>query len=160
MEASFSPIEALLSPTILLYPENRNPLGVSILIRHFFKCVVPAMGLCQQFIRRKVEKMSDTLQIVLGFIALIAIFAFSRFAVLWQTSFACKAIIRDLESRQAFDPNSAADLPYGKVNVFRVGLRDFRPKALESLVQSGIVVKTEMGNYYLQEKSPEEAILG
>ncbi|MBW2310836.1 MAG: hypothetical protein JRF35_07145 [Deltaproteobacteria bacterium] len=58
-------------------------------------------------------------------------------------------IIQDLERREAFDPSSATELPYARPQYFRIGLRDYRPKALESLVQGGIVGRTENGKYYL-----------
>ncbi len=94
--------------------------------------------------------MSETTQIILGILFLIGVYVLSRFGVVWRTRRASALIIRDLERRAAFDPASAADLPYGKADYVRVGVRDFRPKALESLIQSGIVGKTESGTYYLK----------
>jgi len=94
--------------------------------------------------------MSETIQIILGIFFLIGIYILSRLGVAWRVRRASGVIIRDLERRAAFDPGSAAELPYGKADCFRVGVRDFRPKALESLIQSGIVDKTKSGNYYLK----------
>jgi hypothetical protein len=62
---------------------------------------------------------------------------------------ACTSIIKDLERRHAFDPASAAGLPYATVDWLKIGLRDFRPKALASLVLNGIAAKTADGKYYL-----------
>ena len=94
--------------------------------------------------------MSETTQIILGIILLIGVYVLTRFGVVWRTRRASAFIIRDLERRGAFDSACAAELPYGKADYFRVGVRDFRPKALESLIQSGIVGKTETGSYYLK----------
>jgi len=94
--------------------------------------------------------MSETIQIILGILFLIGVYILSRFGVVWRTRRASGFIIHELERRAAFDPGSAAELPYGKADYFRVGVRDFRPKALEFLIQSGIVGKTETGSYYLK----------
>ena len=94
--------------------------------------------------------MSETIQIILGILFLIGVYILSRFGVVWRIRRASDLIIQDLERRAAFDPTSAADLPYGNTDYFRIGVRDFRPKALESLIQSGIVGKTESGSYYLR----------
>jgi hypothetical protein len=64
-------------------------------------------------------------------------------------------LLKDLERRGAFDPDSAVELPYAKSSFFRIGMRDFRPKALVSFVHSGIVGKTENDKYFLL-KRPEE----
>lgn len=94
--------------------------------------------------------MPETIQITLGIFFLIRVCFLTRFGVVWRTRRASAFIIRDLERRAAFDSACAAELPYGKADYFRVGVRDFRPKALESLIQSGIVGKTESGTYYLK----------
>jgi len=94
--------------------------------------------------------MSESIQIILGIFFLIGVYILSRFGVVWRIRRASGFIIQDLERRGAFDSESAVDLPYVKTKHFRVGVRDFRPKALESLIQSGIVGKTESGTYYLK----------
>jgi hypothetical protein len=63
--------------------------------------------------------------------------------------------VRDLDFKKAYGPESAIDLPYAKSNLFRIGLRDFRPKAVAALVQGGVVAQTAGGKYYLA-KRPEE----
>jgi len=94
--------------------------------------------------------MPETIQITLGIFFLIGVYVLTRSGVVWRTRRASALIIQDLERPAAFDSASAADLPYGKADYFRIGVRDFRPKALESLIQSGIVGKTESDNYYLK----------
>jgi len=94
--------------------------------------------------------MSETIQIILGIFFLIGVYIFTRFGIAWRIRRASAFIIQDLERRGAFDSASAADLLYGKADYFRVGVRDFRSKALESLIQGGIVGRTERDTYYLK----------
>jgi hypothetical protein len=70
----------------------------------------------------------------------------------WRIKRAYMAIIKDLEKREAFDENSAISLPYVSQSIFRVGVRDFRPKALQFLVASDTVGVTQDGKYYLKKK--------
>ena len=93
--------------------------------------------------------MSGTVQFILGLFFLLAVFAATRFGIHWRMRRACTSIIKDLEHRRAYDPTSAAALPYATVNWLKIGLRDFRPKALASLVLNGIAGKTPDGKYYL-----------
>jgi hypothetical protein len=65
------------------------------------------------------------------------------------------SVLRDLEKRGAVGPESAVKLPYAKGSFFRIGMRDFRPKALEAFVRGDIVGTTEDGTYFLK-KTPEE----
>jgi hypothetical protein len=44
------------------------------------------------------------------------------------------------------------ELPYMKQQLFRIGMRDFRPTAMQSLVEAGIVGMTGSGKYYLKMK--------
>ncbi len=94
--------------------------------------------------------MPGYVHIILGVIFLIAVYILTRLGIAWRIRRASAFIIRDLERRAAFDSACAAELPYGKADYFRVGVRDFRPRALESLIQSGIIGKTESDNYYLK----------
>jgi len=96
--------------------------------------------------------MSEFVQILIGMIVLIIIFFLTRIGIVHRIRRTAALIIKDLEMQGAFDPGSAADLPYAAPHYFRIGLRDYRPKALESLVQGGIVGRTENGRYYLIER--------
>jgi hypothetical protein len=93
--------------------------------------------------------MSETVQFILGLLFLLAVFAATRFGIHWRMKRTCTSIIKDLERRRAHDPASAAGLPYATMDWFRIGLRDYRPKALASLVLNGIAAKTPDGKYYL-----------
>ena len=93
--------------------------------------------------------MAEFLQIILGIIFLAVVFILTRYGIANRIRRTATLIMRDLERQEAFDPGSAVDLPYAKPQYFRFGLRDYRPKALESLLQSGIIGKTETDKYYL-----------
>ncbi len=93
--------------------------------------------------------MSEPFQIILGFLFLIFVFLLTRWLMVLKIRSTCNSIIKELEDRSAFNPDTAVALPYDRSQPFKIGMRDYRPKALESLVQSHIVIKTESGRYYL-----------
>jgi len=97
--------------------------------------------------------MPEFAQIILGIVFLIMVFIVTRIGIAHRIRSSARLIIQDLERREALDSASAVELPYAKTHYFRIGLRDYRPKALESLVQGGIVGRTENGKYYLIEGS-------
>jgi len=97
--------------------------------------------------------MSETIQIITGILLLILIFVLTRRVSAWRIRRAIVGIIRDLESQSAVDPSSAVMLPYARTRLLRFGARDFRPKAVASLVSSGVVGLTEDGRYYLKERA-------
>jgi hypothetical protein len=96
--------------------------------------------------------MPEFVQIIIGIIFLIIVFVLTRIGIAHRIRRTATLIIQDLERREAFDPGSATELPYARPQYFRIGMRDYRPKALESLVQGGMVGRTENGKYYLIER--------
>jgi hypothetical protein len=60
-------------------------------------------------------------------------------------------IIRDLKEKKAFDPATAVALPYGKGSAFRIGLKDYRPGALQQLVKYDVIRLREGERYYLRD---------
>ena len=94
--------------------------------------------------------MSENVQIVIGILLLVGVFLFSRVVMGWRIRRACQQILKDLQSREAFDPFTAVELPYSRVRYINIGLRDFRPKALQYLLQHEVVGITEAGGYYLK----------
>ncbi|MEE4265607.1 MAG: hypothetical protein V2I56_23175 [Desulfobacteraceae bacterium] len=97
--------------------------------------------------------MSETIQIIMGIgIMLIVIILTRRFHA-WKIKKAYLFIVEDLKAKGAFDPKSAVDLPYGRRNLLRIGLKDHRPTALKSLVLDKIVGISEDGKYYLLVKT-------
>jgi hypothetical protein len=97
-------------------------------------------------------EMHEFVQIILGVIFLAIVYILTRYGIANRIRRTATLIMQDLERREAFDPGSAVDLPYAQTHYFRFGLRDYRPKALGSLVQGGFVGKTETGKYYLKER--------
>lgn len=101
---------------------------------------------------------SEINQIVIGIFILMVFFILTRIGIAWRIKRACLRIVKELKSRQALDPSHAVELPYGKADLMKIGLRDYMPKALESLIYSGIVIRTAGGRYFLREKSKEANI--
>jgi hypothetical protein len=99
--------------------------------------------------------MSETAQIIVGVLLLVAVYILTQMVVGYRIKRAARGIVRDLDFKKAYTPESAIELPYAKTNLFRIGLRDFRPKALEALIQGAIVGKTATDNYYLKKRIQE-----
>jgi hypothetical protein len=94
--------------------------------------------------------MTESVQIVLGLVALIGVFVLTRFGVAWQVKRASGYIIGDLQKQGAVDPLTAVELPYTKQNLLRIGMRNYYARAIEFMVSEGAVGKTGSGKYYLQ----------
>jgi hypothetical protein len=99
--------------------------------------------------------MSESGQIMVAICLLIAVYMLTRKVNAWRIKRAYMRIIKDLERKEAFTPASATALPYTRESIFRVGVRDFRPKALQFLIASNLVGVTESGTYYLREKGAQ-----
>lgn len=96
--------------------------------------------------------MSETGQMILAVCILIMLFALTRKVNAWRIKRTYAFIIKDLEQKGAVDPSSAVELPYAKMGLFGMGIRDFRPKALQFLIASNIVGETDAGRYYIKDK--------
>jgi hypothetical protein len=99
--------------------------------------------------------MSETVQIIIGIILLVGVYILTQMVVGYRIKRAARGIVRDLDFKKAHTPESAIELPYAKSNLFRIGVRDFRPKAVAALVQAGVLAKTEAGRYFLTRRSQE-----
>jgi hypothetical protein len=93
--------------------------------------------------------MSETVQVIFGILLLIGVYILTQVMVGWRIKRAARGIVRELHLRKAYDPATAVELPYAKTNLLRIGLRDFRPKALNALVQGQVLTRTPAGKYYL-----------
>ncbi len=98
--------------------------------------------------------MSESTRIILAVVFLVAVYIISRYVMVWNLERTVGAIIKDLESKGAVDPDTAVDLPYLKPNPIRFGFRDYNSKALAFLMGEGIVGKIDDGKHYLK-KSPD-----
>ena len=96
--------------------------------------------------------MTDAFQITLGILFLILVFILTRYGIAWRIKRAGRRIINDLEGVGAQSPDSAVELPYMKKQLIKIGMRDFKPTAMQSLIEAGIVGMTGSGKYYLKMK--------
>lgn len=69
----------------------------------------------------------------------------------WKMKKAGDFILRDLQEKGALDPASAVELSYTKSPLLHIGLRDYRPQALQELLKQDIVRIRDGGRYYLHE---------
>jgi hypothetical protein len=99
--------------------------------------------------------VTEFVQIIVGILFLAMVYIITRYGIYWRIKRACAFTVKDLERRDAFDEKSAVELHYAKSNPFRIGMRDFRPKAVEYLVGNGVVGITSEGKYYLKKRSYE-----
>jgi hypothetical protein len=96
--------------------------------------------------------MSETFKtIVMVIVAIGALILALRIAG-WKMKKAGDFILRDLKEKKAIDPASAVELPYCKSPLLNIGLRDYRPRALEELVKHDVVRILEGGRCYLREE--------
>ena len=96
--------------------------------------------------------MADAMQITVGILFLILVFILTRYGITWRIKRAGRRIISDMERLGAQSPDSAVELPYVKKQLLHIGMRDFKPTAMQSLVEGGIVGMTTSGKYYLKMK--------
>ena len=99
--------------------------------------------------------MSETVQIIIGIILLVGVYILTQAVVGYRIKRAARGVVRDLDFKKAYTPESAIELPYAKTNLFRIGLRDFRPKSVAALVQAGVVAQTAAGKYFLTKRAKE-----
>jgi hypothetical protein len=96
------------------------------------------------------------MQIIIGIFAVLVVYLLAMLGTGWWTKQISLAIMKDLEDREAINATTAVDLPYDKINYFKIGYRDYRPKALEMLILSEVVCKTFQGRYYLNKEKAAE----
>jgi hypothetical protein len=96
--------------------------------------------------------MPESMQIIIGIFAVLVVYLLAMLGTGWWTKQVSLAIMKELEDRGAINAATAVDLPYDKINYFKVGYRDYRPKALEMLILSEVICKTFHGRYYLNKE--------
>ncbi|MHB8829888.1 MAG: hypothetical protein ACYC6Q_10225 [Syntrophales bacterium] len=95
--------------------------------------------------------MSETMKTIFMFLLLFGVLIVVLRIAGWKMKKAADAIVEDLKKQNALDPASAVELPYSKADLFHLGLRDYRPKALAALVGQDVVRVREDGKYYLRQ---------
>jgi hypothetical protein len=93
--------------------------------------------------------MSDLYQLTLGPFLFISLVIIALFAMNRRMKRACEFVIEDLQARMATGPESAVSLPYLKRGFITFGMRDYRPRALQTLMENGAVSRTEDDRFYL-----------
>jgi hypothetical protein len=93
--------------------------------------------------------MPEVLQLIIAIIVIFIALALALLGVGWRMNRVCLAIIKELKDKGAISEDTSVILPYAKASIFRFGLRDYRPKALESLLINEVVSQTDKGQYYL-----------
>jgi hypothetical protein len=93
--------------------------------------------------------MSTLVQNIIGLSFLAVVFILTRYGIGLKTKNAGVAVLEDLRRHKAMDMYSAVSLGYATTSWLKFGLRDYRPKALHSLVEAGVVGITGEKKYYL-----------
>ncbi|MCE5213078.1 MAG: hypothetical protein LLG40_16170 [Deltaproteobacteria bacterium] len=83
------------------------------------------------------------------FIAIVFIFLYMGGVAVRRT---CLKIIAEMEEARAFKEGRAVKIQDERKNIFRVGTKNIRPRALNLLIADGIVIKTNNGKYYLDKE--------
>ena len=89
------------------------------------------------------------LQIILLIVTIIIFYFLLLLIAGWGIRRYCFQIIAEMEEQRAFSAGSAVNLPDTRGNFFKMGLGNYRPKALQILLADKVVVKTGNGKYYL-----------
>ena len=97
------------------------------------------------------------LQIILLVAALIAFIVFVLYMGGLAVQKTCLKIIAELEEARAFKEARAMKIQDERKNIFRVGTKNIRPKALNLLIADGLVIKTNNGKYYLDKEKVAQA---
>lgn len=97
--------------------------------------------------------MSETGRVIFAICILIVVYILTRKFHAWKMRQTYLSIVKDLEKNEALDPSSAIELSYAKKGMFRIGMRDYRPKAIEYMIANNIIGMTDSGKYYLKDKT-------
>jgi hypothetical protein len=89
------------------------------------------------------------LQIILITIGMIVFYFLAMFVTGLGIRKLCFRIISHMEDQDAFSASRAINVQDKRGNFFKMGMLNYRPKALQMLVADGVVVKTGNGKYYL-----------
>ncbi len=104
--------------------------------------------------------MTETGRTIIAIFLLVLVYILTRRFHAWKMKRVLTSILKDLEKREAVDHASAVTLPYAGAGIFRMGIRDYRPKALEYLVSGNMVGRTRDGRYYLKTKGSQDLDTG
>jgi hypothetical protein len=92
------------------------------------------------------------LQIILLVVVLVGIVILMLYMGGLAVQRTCFKIIAEMEEARAFKEARAVEIQDERKNIFRVGVKNIRPKALNLLIADGLVIKTNNGKYYLDKE--------
>ncbi|MBN1366106.1 MAG: hypothetical protein JW976_14980 [Syntrophaceae bacterium] len=92
------------------------------------------------------------LQIILLFVVFIVIVFLFLYLGGLAVRRTCLKIIDEMEEARAFREEKAIKIQDVRKNIFRVGTKNIRPRALNLLIADGLVIKTKNGKYYLDKE--------
>jgi hypothetical protein len=95
--------------------------------------------------------MPEYIQHIIGIALLALVYIITRKGIAMKLQRSTEQVINELRSHHSTDVYSAIHLDYAQVSWLKFGLRDYKRKALESLVTAGVVGKTTADKYYLIE---------
>lgn len=101
--------------------------------------------------------MTLPLQIILLVVVFIAIILIMLYVGGLAVQKTCLKIIAEMEEARAFKEARAVAIQDERKNIFRVGTKNIRPKALNLLIADGLVIKTNNGKYYLDKEKLAQA---
>ena len=93
--------------------------------------------------------MTESQQFIVSIGILIAGYFLTRKGHAWREKRAYLYILRDLKKKGALSPGNAVELRYKQDSIFNFGLRNYRAKAIEPLLASDIIRRTDEGKFYL-----------
>jgi hypothetical protein len=89
------------------------------------------------------------LQLILIFFGVIVFFFASMLVAGMGIRKLCFKIIAHMEEQGAMSAGRAINIQDQRGNFFKMGLSNYRPKAVQMLLADGVIVKTGDGKYYL-----------
>ena len=99
--------------------------------------------------------MTEEIKLVLAVALLVAVYLLTRRVNTWRAKRAMDKVIRILEQAGARDASSAIPLSRAGGGLLSMGVRDFRPRAVQTLLAAGVMGKTREGKYYLRQEGME-----
>jgi len=105
---------------------------------------------------KRMVSMPESMQVIISVVIILIVYILTMLGTGWWSKRVCLKIIKELETKGAINVTTAVSLPYAKSTFFKIGYRDYRPKALGSLILSKVACKTFSGQYYLNKEKLAE----
>lgn len=93
--------------------------------------------------------MATFFQLLLCLLIIILAYVISYFLVRWRLKRTCISIVNILHEKNSNNEHNAVELLDDRF--LKIGVKDYKPKALEILLSQEIIKKTSDGKYYLND---------